>query len=61
MYVQEARAGSSYLSSEDPRVYFGLGTDTKIIELSVKLPGGRTIRIRNPRVDRLLTVRTLSG
>ena len=57
MLVQETRAGSSYLSSEDPRVHFGLGTDTKIAEVDVKLPSGRTIRVKNPRVDRVLTFR----
>jgi hypothetical protein len=57
MLVQETRAGSSYLSSEDPRVHFGLGTDTKVAEVDVKLPSGQTIRVKNPRVDRVLTFR----
>ncbi len=54
---QETRAGSSYLSSEDPRVHFGLGKDARIVELDVKLPDGRTIRRRNLRADRVVTVR----
>jgi hypothetical protein len=57
MYVQESRAGSSYLSSEDPRLHFGLGDSRKVIELQVKLPGGRVIRMRNVRADQVVSVR----
>jgi hypothetical protein len=56
-FAQEARAGSSYLSSEDPRLHFGLGTAKKILELAVQLPGGKTIRMHNVHVDQILTVR----
>jgi glycosyltransferase involved in cell wall biosynthesis len=55
--VEETRAGSSYLSSEDPRVHFGLGADTRVSELEVMLPGGRTIRVNRPGIDRVITVR----
>jgi hypothetical protein len=57
-YSQEAHAGSSYLSSEDPRLHFGLGTAQRILDVEVKLPGGRTIRAKNVPVDRLVTVAT---
>jgi hypothetical protein len=40
--VQEVHVGSSYLSSEDPRVHFGLGSATKVLRLIVRYPGGRT-------------------
>src|SRR6266542_2330601 len=39
--VREVQAGSSYLSSQDPRVHFGLGTATTVNELVVRYPGGR--------------------
>jgi Na+-transporting NADH:ubiquinone oxidoreductase subunit NqrB len=55
--IQQTRAGSSYLSSEDPRVHFGLGKETKVIDLEVRLPGGRTIRLHNVKADRVVTVR----
>ncbi|MGN6798804.1 MAG: FG-GAP-like repeat-containing protein, partial [Gaiellaceae bacterium] len=32
----EVRAGSSYLSSEDPRVHFGLGSATRVAQLIVR-------------------------
>ena len=38
--VAEARAGSSYLSSEDPRLHFGLGSATKVAAVAVRYPGG---------------------
>jgi hypothetical protein len=43
--VREVHAGSSYLSSEDPRVHFGLGSAPKVRELIVRYPGGRTTRM----------------
>jgi hypothetical protein len=56
-FVREVRAGSSYLSSEDPRVHFGLGRTTRIAELTVRFPGGETTRLRDVRADRIVTVR----
>lgn len=38
--VREALAGSSYLSSEDPRLHFGLGAAGDVTELRVLWPGG---------------------
>ena len=36
--VREVLAGSSYLSSEDPRMHFGLGDATTVKELRVRFP-----------------------
>ncbi|HJU48394.1 MAG TPA: CRTAC1 family protein, partial [Gaiellaceae bacterium] len=55
--VRETRAGASYLSSEDPRVHFGLGAATRVPELRVRYPGGRETVLRDVAADRLLTVR----
>lgn len=52
--VREVQAGSSYLSSEDPRVHFGLGAATKVVELTVRYPGGRTARLRNIAANRIV-------
>jgi hypothetical protein len=46
------RAGSSYLSSEDPRVHFGLGGATRLRELIV----GSTV-LHDVRADRVVAVR----
>jgi Na+-translocating ferredoxin:NAD+ oxidoreductase RnfD subunit len=55
-FVQEVHAGSSYLSSEDPRIHFGLGRATRVAELTVRYPDGATTRLRNVRADRIVTV-----
>jgi ASPIC and UnbV/FG-GAP-like repeat len=56
--IQQTRAGSSYLSSEDPRLHFGLGNAKKVIDLEVRLPGGRTIHRKHVPADQILIVRT---
>jgi ASPIC and UnbV/FG-GAP-like repeat/NQR2, RnfD, RnfE family len=54
--VREVKAGSSYLSSEDPRVHFGLGKATRVSELVVRYPDGSETRLSDVRADRLVTV-----
>ena len=54
--VREVLAGSSYLSSEDPRVHFGLGEATSVSELVVRYPGGRVTRRSDVAADRLLVL-----
>jgi hypothetical protein len=55
--VQEVHVGSSYLSSEDPRVHFGLGAATKVTELTVRYPGGKVTRMAGVTADRIVTAR----
>jgi hypothetical protein len=51
------QAGSSYLSSNDPRLHFGLGKVDKVPEVDVTAPNGQLIeRLRNVRADQILTV-----
>ncbi|HET9286290.1 MAG TPA: ASPIC/UnbV domain-containing protein, partial [Gaiella sp.] len=52
--VRETRAGSSYLSSEDPRLHFGLGDATAVREVVVRRPGGVVTRLRDVPLDRLV-------
>ena len=54
--VREVQAGSSYLSSEDPRVHFGLGTVKRVQELRVRFPDGREVVRTNLAVDRIVDV-----
>jgi Na+-translocating ferredoxin:NAD+ oxidoreductase RnfD subunit len=56
--LREVQAGSSYLSSEDPRVHFGLGPATAVKALTVQLPGGRTIRRANVAANQVVTIRS---
>ena len=54
--VREVQAGSSYLSSEDPRVHFGLGQATTVRELVVRYPDGKVRRLTNVAADHLVAV-----
>jgi ASPIC and UnbV len=54
--VRAVQAGSSYLSSEDPRVHFGFGTAT-VRELTVRFPDGTVKKVDAPKVDQLVVVK----
>jgi hypothetical protein len=54
--VHEVHAGSSYLSSEDPRAHFGLGTQTSVKELTIHYPGGKITRLHDLRANRIVTI-----
>ena len=54
--VREVVAGSSYLSSEDPRVHFGLGDAPEVRELVVRSRGGVRTRLRHVAADRIVAV-----
>jgi hypothetical protein len=55
--VEEAHAGSSYLSSEDPRLHFGLGSATRVASLTVRYPDGQLTRLANVAANQILTVK----
>src|SRR3954454_21248206 len=55
--VREVEAGSSYLSSEDPRVHFGLGAATSVSQLIVRYPDGRSVSRTDVPADRIVVVR----
>jgi hypothetical protein len=54
--VRTVAAGSSYLSSEDPRVHFGLGAATSVAQLTVSYPWGGVSRLANVPGDRIVEV-----
>jgi hypothetical protein len=49
--VDEVRSGSSYISTSDMRVHFGLGAVTKIDSAEVRWPSGLTERFSNVSID----------
>jgi enediyne biosynthesis protein E4 len=57
---REVHAGSSYLSSEDPRIHFGLGGATKLRELVVRWPGGGETRLTGVAANQLVEVKAPS-
>ena len=52
----ESRAGSSYLSSEDPRCHFGLGMADKVSELIIRWPNGSETHRKDLPADQYLIV-----
>jgi ASPIC and UnbV/FG-GAP-like repeat len=54
--VREAAAGSSYLSSEDPRLHFGLG-DAEVEAVDVRWPDGEEVHLGDVDVDQIVEVR----
>jgi enediyne biosynthesis protein E4 len=54
--VAERVTGSGYLSQDDGRLHFGLGSGTKIDKITIHWPSGREQVIENPGIDRALTL-----
>jgi hypothetical protein len=51
---RELQAGSSYLSSEDPRLHFGLGDADVVRELVVRWPDGEETRLDDVEANQLI-------
>jgi enediyne biosynthesis protein E4 len=55
LWVDEVRSGSSYNSSSDLRLHFGLGAETQLKDIQVRWPNGRTEFFDPPTTtDRIL-------
>ena len=52
----EVRSGGSYLSQNDPRLHFGLGSETKMNEVSIRWPGGKIETLRDLAPDLIYTI-----
>ena len=59
--VDEVRSGSSYDSSNDMRVHFGLDGNARVEWLEVRWPSGLTEKFSNVRVDAVQTLKEGSG
>jgi hypothetical protein len=59
--VDEVRSGSSYSSSSDMRVHFGLGASMKIEWAEIRWPSGLTERFTNFKADEVQAVREGTG
>jgi hypothetical protein len=53
---RELAAGSSYISSEDPRLHFGLGDAGAVTELRVRWPGGEETIVRDVETNQILEI-----
>jgi hypothetical protein len=55
-YVQEVRSGSSYISSSDLRLHFGLGSSAAVDRIEVRWPNGNTERFPGETANRFVTL-----
>jgi enediyne biosynthesis protein E4 len=53
-WVDEVRSGSSYNSSSDLRLHFGLGSETTISAIEIRWPDGEREQFTSEGVDRIL-------
>ncbi|MGA3225450.1 MAG: CRTAC1 family protein [Acidobacteriaceae bacterium] len=60
-WIQEVRSGSSYLSSSDLRLHFGLGGASKIDRIEIDWPSGIKEWFSVPAVDRIVTLTEGTG
>ena len=54
--IAERIAGSGYLSQDDGRIHFGLGSATRAAKITIRWPSGQEQVLENQAVDRVLTV-----
>jgi ASPIC and UnbV/FG-GAP-like repeat len=54
--ARQVQAGSSFLSSEDPRLHFGLGDTSQVRSLTVTWPGGEETTLDDVAVNRIVAV-----
>jgi enediyne biosynthesis protein E4 len=61
VHVEQAKGGMSYMSANDPRIFFGLGKRTKIESLEIIWPSGQIERLTKVPVDQIIAVKEGSG
>ncbi len=59
--IATVTTASSYLSSSDKRVHFGLGTETVVETIEIRWPSGIRQTLKNVRADQILQVDEPSG
>jgi enediyne biosynthesis protein E4 len=61
MQFNEVHGGGSYLSQNDLRLHFGLGTTTKMETVEIRWPNGATETLQNVSADAIYTIVEGSG
>ena len=54
--IEELKAGSSYLSTNDPRLHFGLGKDAVMDKVEIRWPNGNVETLKNVPADAIYTI-----
>ncbi len=55
-WIAEVSPASSYLSSKDPRIHWGLGTVDQLESMTIRWPSGKVQRLRNVSTNQILKV-----
>ncbi len=55
------RAGGSFLSNNDPRLHFGLGTRSMVDRIEIQWPSGKVERLSGIRANRIVSIQEDSG
>jgi hypothetical protein len=55
--AQEVAGQSSYYSSNDPRLHFGLGAGMKAEQIEIRWPNGRTETLKDVPANRFITIK----
>jgi len=61
LLVNEVRSGSSYISTSDMRVHFGLGAASKLESVQIRWPNGATEQFANLKIDQINDVKEGTG
>jgi enediyne biosynthesis protein E4 len=56
LQMNEVRGGASYISQNDLRLHFGLGSNDKMSEVSIRWPNGSTETLRDVPADFIYTI-----
>jgi enediyne biosynthesis protein E4 len=59
--IDEVRAGGSYLSTNDSRLHFGLGSDAMMKEIEIEWPSGQKQQLTNIPADAIYTIEEGKG
>jgi hypothetical protein len=59
--VDEVRSGGSYLSQNDLRIHFGLGSHDRLDRVDVRWPSGKTETLSNLAADHIYAVKEGEG
>jgi hypothetical protein len=55
-HMAQKRSTAGYLSQNDPRLYFGLGTAQQVDKIEIRWPSGKTQVVENVKANQILNV-----
>ena len=58
--TRQLKGGTSYASSSDPRLFFGLGEATNVEEIEIHWPSGNVQTLQNVSADQVLLIHELA-